>query len=158
VPEGDVPYIQEGGEVQVKVSATGRAFAGKIVRFTRALDTATRTMLTEVDAPNPDLTLSPGMYAETTIQLQHKDDALILPSQAIVRNGEEAYVLVVDATNHIERRNVTLGIETANRVEITSGLREGERVVASGQAGYQPGDEVTPHPAFIPSEAQEASQ
>ena len=158
VPEGDVPYIQQGGEVQVKVSSTGRTFTGKIIRFTRSLDTNTRTMLTEVDVPNPDLTLNPGMYAETTIQLEHKNDALILPSQAVVQNGDQTYVLVVDATNHIERRNVVLGIETANRVEIATGLREGERVVASGQANYQPGDKVSAHPAFIPTEAQEVSE
>jgi RND family efflux transporter MFP subunit len=162
VPEGDVPYIRQGGEVQVKVSATGLSFTGKIVRFTRSLDTNTRTMLTEVDVPNPDLTLNPGMYAETTIQLQHKDDALTLPSQAVVhtsdQNGDQAYVLVVDATKHIERRSVTLGIQTANRVEITGGLQAGEQVVASGQTNYQPGDEVSPHPAFIPTEAQEASE
>jgi multidrug efflux pump subunit AcrA (membrane-fusion protein) len=115
-------------------------------------------MLTEVDVPNPDLTLSPGMYAETTIQLQHKNDALILPSQAVVQNGDQAYVFVLDATNHIARRNVALGIETANRVEITSGLREGELVVASGQTNYQPGDEVSPHPAFIPTKAEEATE
>ena len=60
VPESDVPYIQTDGEVQFKVNATGRTFTGKIVRFSRALDTATRTMLTEVDVPNPDLALAPG--------------------------------------------------------------------------------------------------
>lgn len=156
VPESDVPYIQTNGEVQIKVNATGRTFTGKIVRFSRALDTSTRTMLTEVDVPNPDLTLSPGMYAETTIQLQHKDDALVLPAQAVVQNGDQTYALVVDATNHIEKRNVTLGIQTANRVEITGGLQAGEKVVASGQTDYQPGDVVTPHAAFIPTEAQEA--
>jgi RND family efflux transporter MFP subunit len=155
VPESDVPYIQTNGEVQIKVNATGRTFTGKIVRFSRALDTATRTMLTEVDVPNPDLTLSPGMYAETTIQLQHKNDALVLPAQAVVQHGDQTYVLVVNTTNHIEKRNVTLGIQTANRVEITDGLRAGEKVVASGQTDYQPGDVVTPHAAFIPTEAQE---
>ena len=158
VPESDVPYIQTGGEVQVKVSATGRIFTGKIVRFTRALDTNTRTMLTEVDVPNPDLTLNPGMYAEATIQLQQKHDVLILPSQAVIENGDQAYVLVLDATDHVVKRNVTLGIQTANRVEITSGVRAGERVIASGQTNYQPGDVVTPHPAFIPTEAQEVSE
>jgi RND family efflux transporter MFP subunit len=155
VPESDVPYIQTNGKVQIKVSATGRTFTGKIVRFSRALDTATRTMLTEVDVPNPDLTLSPGMYAETTIQLQHKDNALVLPAQAVVQNGDQSYVLVVNATNHIEKRNVTLGIQTANRVEIMGGLQAGEKVVASGQTEYQPGDLVTPHAAFIPTAAQE---
>jgi RND family efflux transporter MFP subunit len=158
VPESDVPYIREGGEVGVKVSATGRSFTGKIIRFTRALDTSTRTMLTEVDVLNPDLALSPGMYAETTIQLERKSGALILPAQAVVQNGDQSYVLVVDATNHVQRRTVTLGIQTANRTEITSSLREGEQVIASGQSGYQVGDLVAPHAAFIPTAAEEASE
>jgi len=158
VPESDVPYIREGGEVEVKVSATGRTFTGKIIRFTRALDPSTRTMLTEVDVPNSDLSLSPGMFAEATIQLQHKPDALVLPAQAVVQNGDTAYVLVVDSTNHVEKRNVTLGIQTANQTEIASGLREGEQVIASGQTGYQAGEEVTPHAAFIPTAAQEAGE
>jgi RND family efflux transporter MFP subunit len=162
VPESDVPYIQVGGDVQVKVNATGRTFTGKIIRFSRALDTNTRTMLTEVDVPNRDLSLSPGMYAEATIQLLQKNDALILPAQAVVRNGDQngdqSYVLVVDATHHVEKRNVTLGIETSNRVEITSGLQAGDSVIAAGQTGYQPGEVVSPHPAFIPTAAQEVSE
>jgi RND family efflux transporter MFP subunit len=155
VPESDVPYIKVDGEVQIKVNATGRTFTGKIVRFTRALDPSTRTMLVEVDVPNPDLTLSPGMYAEDTFQLQHKDDSLTLPTQAVVQSGNQPYVLVVDSTHHVERRNVTLGIETANRLEILSGLHDGEHVIASGQTEYEPGEVVTPRAAFIPTVAQE---
>jgi RND family efflux transporter MFP subunit len=158
VPESDVPYIMIGGDVQVKVSSTGRVLTGKIVRFTRALDTNTRTMLTEVDVPNPDLVLDPGMYAETTIQLQQKNDTLILPSQAIVQDGDQAYVLLVNAANRVERRNVTLGIQTSNRSEITSGLLAGDKIIASGQTSYQPGDLVSPHAAFIPTAAQEVSE
>jgi RND family efflux transporter MFP subunit len=158
VPESDVPYIQVGGDVQVKVNATGHTFTGKIIRFSRALDTDTRTMLTEVDVPNRDLSLNPGMYAETTIQLLQKNDALILPAQAVVQNGDQSYVLVVDATNHVEKRNVTLGIQTSNRVEITSGLQAGDNVIAAGQTGYQPGEVVSPHAAFIPTAAQEVSE
>jgi RND family efflux transporter MFP subunit len=158
VPESDVPYIQVGGDVQVKVNATGHTFTGKIIRFSRALDTNTRTMLTEVDVPNRDLSLNPGMYAETTIQLLQKNDALILPAQAVVQNGDQSYVLVVDPTNHVEKRNVTLGIQTSNRVEITSGLQAGDNVIAAGQTGYQPGEVVSPHAAFIPTAAQEVSE
>jgi len=157
VPESDVPYIQVGGDVQVKVSATGHTFTGKIIRFSRALDTNTRTMLTEVDVPNHDLSLNPGMYAETRIQLQQKNDALILPAQAVVENGDQSYVLLVDRTNHLEKRNVTLGIETSNRVEITGGLQAGDKVIAAGQTGYQPGEVVSPQAAFIPTAAEEGS-
>lgn len=158
VPEGDVPYIHQGGKVQVDVNATGRTFTGTIVRFTRSLDTNTRTMLTEVDVPNPTLVLSPGMYAETTIQLEQKSDALILPAQAVVQSGDQIYVLVVNAANQVEKRAVTLGIQTANQDEIASGLQEGERVIASGQTNYQAGETVSPHAAFIPTAAQEVGQ
>jgi len=158
VPESDVPYIHEGGEVTVKVNSTGRTFTGKIVRFTRSLDTNTRTMLTEIDVPNADLSLSPGMYAETTIQLQQKSDTLTLPAQAVVQNGDQFYVLVVDSTNHVVKQNVTIGIQTSNRMEILSGLKGGERVIASGQTNYQPGDVVVTHAAFIPTAAQEVSE
>jgi RND family efflux transporter MFP subunit len=158
VPEADVPYIKTGGEVQVRVNATGHSFTGKIVRFTRSLDSSTRTMLTEVDVPNHDLTLSPGMYAETTIQLQQKPDALILPSQAIVTSGDQSYVLVLDGADHVERRTVTLGIQTANRSEILSGVRQGDRVIAAGQSRYQAGELVAPHAAFIPTAQQEVSE
>lgn len=158
VPESDVPYIHEGGDVQVKVNATGKVFDGKIVRFARALDSDTRTMLTEVDVPNADLTLSPGMYAETIIQLQQRDDVVFVPAQAVIQSGDQAFVLVVDASHRVEKRIVVLGIQTANRVEITSGLRVGEQVIASGQANYQPGEAVTPHAAFIPTSAEEESE
>jgi RND family efflux transporter MFP subunit len=158
VPESDVPYIHEGGTVQVKVNATGRTFTGKIVRFSRALDTNTRTMLTEIDVPNADLSLSPGMYAETTIQLQQTDNTLILPAQAVVQNGDQYYVLVVGPTHHVEKRNVTTGIQTSNRMQITGGLQAGEQVIASGQTNYQAGEIVSPHAAFIPTAAQEVSE
>lgn len=158
VPESDVPYISVGSPVQIKVSATGRTFTGKIIRFTRALDANTRTMLTEVDVPNPDLTLSPGMYAQTIIQLKQKPKALMLPTQAVLQNGNQNYVLALDGSNHVQRRDVTTGIQTADRTEIISGLREGDRVIASGQSGYQVGEAVTPHAAFIPTAAEEAGQ
>ena len=158
VPEADVPYIRTGEPVQVRVSATGHSFSGTIVRFTRALDPGTRTMLAEVDVQNKDLSLNPGMYAETVLQLSQKNDTLILPAQAVMHNGDQNSVLTLDASNHVQRRNVSLGIQTADRTEILSGLSAGERVIASGQANYQPGDPVTPHPAFIPTAAQEVSE
>jgi multidrug efflux pump subunit AcrA (membrane-fusion protein) len=114
-------------------------------------------MLTEVDVPNADLSLSPGMYAETIIQLQRRSDAIFLPAQAVVQNGDQAYVLVVNANHQVEKRSVVLGIQTANRYEITSGLNVGEQVIASGQTNYQPGEVVVPHAAFIPTTAEEES-
>jgi RND family efflux transporter MFP subunit len=129
VPETDVPYIQDGGQVQVKVQATGKTFLGKIVRFARALDPSTRTMLAEVDVPNPTLALSPGMYAETVISLQQRDNVLTIPIQAVVQGDSRSYVLVLDATNHVQKKIVALGIQGADKAEITSGLTDNELVI-----------------------------
>jgi membrane fusion protein (multidrug efflux system) len=98
------------------------------------------------------------MFAETIIQLQQRGEVIFVPTQAVVQSGEQAFVLVVDASHRVEKRRVVLGIQTANRIEITSGLRVGEQVIASGQANYQPGEIVAPHAAFIPTAAEEESE
>lgn len=144
VPEADVPYIAVGGSVQVRVQATGKVFVGKIVRFARALDPSTRTMTTEVDVANPTLALSPGMYAETVIALQQRKNVLTVPIQAVVQGTSQSYVLALDANNRVEKKIVTMGVQGANRVEITSGLTEGETVIVSGQTNYEVGQVVRP--------------
>ncbi len=144
VPESDVPYIREGGEVDVRVLANDKHFTGKIIRFTRALDPATRTMLAEVDVPNADLSLSPGMYAETAITLQNRPNVLAVPAQAVILSEAAPYVLVVNRENKVEKRAVTLGLQGPERVEISSGLAEGERVIVTAQSNYQPGEAVRP--------------
>ncbi len=156
VPESDVPYIDIGGHVDVHVDSTGEVFPGKIIRFTRQLDPSTRTMLTEVDVPNPTLKLTTGMYAETTFYLKTKPDAIYIPAQCVVTSGNIYYILVLDSTNHVVKRNVKLGIQTPNRIEIIDGgLKAGEKVIAAGQDNYREGDLIDPQPAFIPTPAQE---
>jgi len=144
VPEGDVRFIHDGATVQVTVKALARVFTAHIVRFTRALDAATRTMLAEVDVPNADLSLSPGMYAETEIILQRHDNVLTVPAQAIVQDAERPYVLMVDAAHRVERKDVRVGISGQNRIEITLGLSQGDSVILSGQTNYQAGELVRP--------------
>ncbi|QNI35682.1 efflux RND transporter periplasmic adaptor subunit [Edaphobacter albus] len=149
VPESDVPYIQDGGQVTVKVQATGKTFVGRIVRFARALDPSTRTMLAEVDVANSTLALSPGMYAETVISLQQRNHVLTIPIQAIVQGESQPYVLVVDSTNHVRKKLVTLGIQGADKAEITNGLSDNELVIVSAQTNYQAGQVVRPKMASV---------
>lgn len=147
VPEHAVQYIHEGDEVQVRVDAVNRIFTGKVVRFTRNVSTDTRTMETEIDVPNKDLTLTPGMYANTTLQLEHHDNALTIPIQAIVQNGNQSTVLVIDAHKRVQPRTIQLGIESSSRAEVVSGLEEGDRVITGGQSNYQQGEKVRPQMA-----------
>jgi RND family efflux transporter MFP subunit len=149
VPEEDVPFIRIGGDVQIKLQATGKVISGQIVRFTRELATSTRTMLAEVDVPNPDLSLSTGMTAETTIVLQQKENVLTVPVNAVLDADTKPWVLAVDANNKVEKVPVTLGIQGPDRVEITHGLTEHQQVIVSGQSNYQPGDTVRPRESTI---------
>jgi RND family efflux transporter MFP subunit len=145
VPERDVPLVHVGSVVSVHVQATGQQFRGTVVRFTRNVSNSTRTMLTEVDVKNPSLLLTPGMYADVTFNLEQKDNALIVPASAIIQ-GDQPSVLLVDATNHVLKRPVVLGIGGSNSQEIASGLQAGDRVIIGGLSTLQPGQEVTPHP------------
>ena len=101
VPESAVPSIHVGSPVQVQVKAIGRTFAGKVVRFTRSVSLDTRTMETEIDVDNADLSLTPGMYADTTLELDRKENALSVPVQAVIQDANGHYVLVVDDQDRV---------------------------------------------------------
>jgi RND family efflux transporter MFP subunit len=158
VPEEDVPFIRIGGNVQIKLQATGKTISGKIIRFTRELTTSTRTMLAEVDVPNPDLTLSTGMTAETTIVLQAEKNVLTIPAGAVLKGDDHAYVLIVDPGNKVQKVPVTLGIQGSDRTEITQGLTEHQSVIVSGQDNYQVGQAVLPKLSTIEMPKQTGDQ
>jgi RND family efflux transporter MFP subunit len=146
IPERAVPDIHLGQAVSVNVSSLKKTSSGKIVRFSDQIDSQTRTMHTEVEIPNPKYDLVPGMYASVQIPLRSADNALVVPIQTVQASSDNTSgtVLVVDGNNRIERRAVTLGIQTATAVEITAGLKENEMVVFGTQGQYQPGQLVTP--------------
>ncbi len=149
VPEEDVPFIKIGGDVSIKLQATGKTITGKIIRFTRELTTSTRTMLAEVDVRNPDLTLSTGMTAQTTIVLQSQKNVLTVPTGAVLKGDSQAFVLIVDTDNKVQKVPVTLGIQSPDRIEILQGLSDNQSVIVSGQTNYQPGQTVHPQLSTI---------
>jgi len=145
VPERAVADIREGQILAVNVSAIKKTFNGKIVRFSDEIDTGTRTMHTEVNVPNPTFELVPGMYASVQIPLHGVNNALTVPVQAVQAGGNgQGAVLVVNASNRIEKRSVALGLETATDAEILSGLKEGEMVVFGQQNQFRPDQLVSP--------------
>jgi len=154
VPESAVPQVHLGSTVQVRVPALNRTFEGKVARFADAVDEETRTMHTEVDVKNTNRSLVQGMYAEISLVLNHKDAALTVPLQAVVRNGSEATVLVVNAQNRLEERRIQLGLEGNDRVEVLSGLKEGDRVLIGSRSEFRVGDQVEPKPIAENPEAQ----
>jgi RND family efflux transporter MFP subunit len=157
VPESAVRRIHIGTAVDVRVPALDRTFQGRVARFADSLDRQTRTMETEIDVPNADGTLVPGMYAETELELLRKDASLTIPIQAVSRNGKEATVLVVGAGNKVEERAVQIGVEGSRRLEITGGLAEGDRVVIGSRSLFRPGEVVEPRPIDEPKDGGEGS-
>ncbi|MBV8673664.1 MAG: efflux RND transporter periplasmic adaptor subunit, partial [Acidobacteriaceae bacterium] len=158
VPEDAVRFIHEGGLVNVRVDAVDRTLVGKVVRFTRDVSVSTRTMETEIDVENKDLSLSPGMYANATLDLERKENVLTVPIQAVMRNQGRAMVMVVDGQNRVESRDVETGIQGSTLVEVKAGLNEGERVITGGQSNYQNGETVKPQMQPIPTSDQDAEQ
>jgi RND family efflux transporter MFP subunit len=146
VPEDAVPAVHLGSLVDVNVLALHRHFVGKVARFADALDLQTRTMHTEVDVDNPKGALVNGMYADVTLVLHEVKSALTVPIQAVTRNGNLATVLVVDPHDRIEPRQVQLGMEGPNRVEVVSGLDSSDRVVIGNPSDFHPGEKVQPKP------------
>jgi multidrug efflux pump subunit AcrA (membrane-fusion protein) len=126
------------------VESLKRVFQGRIARFSGQLDTATRTMETEVDLANPDFVIKPGMFGYATLVLDQRSHVLTLPVQALSGRSVPVTVLVVGADKHLQERQVTLGLETPSRVEVLSGLRDGEMVVVGTRANLRPGVLVDP--------------
>ena len=114
--------------------------------------------MTEVDVPNPALTLTPGMYADVTFNLEQRNDALIIPASAVIQ-GDQPSVMLVDANDRVQKRLVNLGIAGANQQEVASGLHRGDRVIIGGISTLQPGQQVTPQEASVKlTEFQSANQ
>ncbi|MCU1312703.1 MAG: efflux transporter, family, subunit [Acidobacteriaceae bacterium] len=145
VPEDAVGYIHQGDTVSIRVDSLHRSFTGKIVRFTRNVSLDTRTMQTEIDLPNTDLSIDPGMYANTYVQLAHQENVLTIPLLAVQRDDSgAAIVLLLDRQDRIQRRKVDLGIEGSRLAEVKSGLQQGDRVVLGNAAHLKDGEQITP--------------
>jgi RND family efflux transporter MFP subunit len=144
VPESYVRYIRVGDPIQVRIPSLNRTIPGKVARFSVDVKEDTRTMHTEVDVPNPGHILIAGMYAEADLRLEHKNNALVVPLQAVDHEGEKNMVVVVTAENKIAERTVTLGLQNASYAEVLSGLADGEQVVVSDRSALKPGEVVRP--------------
>ncbi len=139
-----VKDVQVGDAVAVQVdSLNNKTFTGAISRFTREVDDNTRTMTTEIEVPNPDLRLMPGMYASVLLKVKNRPHALAVPVEA-VSGDKNPTVYVLNQNHQIEVRTVKLGLETPEDYEVLSGLKEGDLVVIGDRAAFQPGQKVEP--------------
>src|SRR6266511_1183352 len=144
VPENDVPHLHVGDRAIVKPSGfDGKPFAGTVTRFSRRLDPETRNMRTEIDLSNPDERLYPGMYAEVSLEMDQRLDALTVPAAAVGSDGDGNFVYTI-TDNRITRLAIKIGLTDNGRIEVTAGLSEETPVVATIKGVPPPRTAVQP--------------
>ncbi|WP_168221691.1 efflux RND transporter periplasmic adaptor subunit [Aquisphaera giovannonii] len=142
VPEADAPRVEVGDEAVIRLLALeDRKFQGKVTRTSWALEPSTRTLAAEIDIPDPEGVLRPGLYAYATIVVEEHKAALTVPATSVVKEGGKAYCVTV-ADRKAARREVKTGLNDGKRVEILSGLGEGDRVVEANAASLADGQPV----------------
>lgn len=144
VPASLAPFVHEGDTASIHIDSLNRTLQGTVTRTTGALDPNTSSMTVEIDVPNKDNSLAPGMYAEVSLLIHRSGDVLTVPVTAIDRTGSTPYALIVDTSNRVHKRNVQVGLATANKIEIVSGLNAGDRIIATNLTSFTEGQTVNP--------------
>jgi RND family efflux transporter MFP subunit len=107
-------------------------FEGRVARVNIGLELSTRTLQAEIEIPNSNRLLKPGMFARIEVVLLEKSGVLAIPSNAVMAGQGDRFVYVVEG-NRATRRPIVTGIEQERFVEIKEGLKEGDQVVTRGQ-------------------------
>jgi RND family efflux transporter MFP subunit len=141
VNDAEVDAIHLGEEATIAVQSTGTSVRGRITRYTRRIDMQTRTMDVEIDIPNDDLALIPGMLGHVSMVLEAATGPCI-PLEAVERSGNHASVMVIAGDGTTDRREVVLGIATADEVIVRSGLQAGEQVMIGDRSLLVPHQKV----------------
>jgi len=132
--EDDIPWVREGDTAKTQIAGIpGRVFTGKVTYIYPYLEAKTRTIKVRLEFNNRDLALKPDMFANVDIQANKRLDAIVVPSEAIVRTGTQEQVFVQRAPGQFEPRKVIVGVSAEGLTQIVSGLKEGEIVVTSSQ-------------------------
>ena len=142
IPELESALIKPELPVRVAVDGlAGKTFEGKITRFSYALDEATRTMLVESELPNPGLDLRPGMYATVRIGIEHKNDALLVPAEAVLVEKAGSSVFV-PAEGKAKKTRIQTGFNDGSNLEIVSGLKAEEPIILLGKRSLADGQPI----------------
>ncbi len=138
--------LQPGQTVRATSAAYGqRAFEGRVSVIDPRVDPVTRTVRLTAEFPNPDEALKPGMFLSVALEVNARNDAVVIPEEAVVGEGLRHLVYVVK-DNMVERRVVRIGQRQEGRVEIVEGLQPGETIIVRGVQRVRPGLTVTPKP------------
>ena len=148
VPETQLSKVKAGQDVQVTVGAyPGEVFTGKVAAIAPQIDVAARSVTLRAELPNPDYRLRPGLFAQVSITLDVRENALVVPEQAIWPIGNDKTIFVVK-DGVAEQRVVRIGQRQPGTVEIIEGLSPGEELVTAGQMKIFDGASVQTKPAI----------
>ena len=140
VPEREAVWADKGDQATITFDALpGQMFTGSIARLSGTIEPATRTMLAEIDLPNADGRIRPGLYGQVRLTLEQREAALALPVAAVQFRDGAAFVFVADSGDVARRTPVQTGLNVDGWVEITGGLRGDERVVTNPPPGLADG-------------------
>lgn len=135
----------------VHEEAPDQEFKGTITRTTEVLDPATRTLLVEIDMPNHDRKLQPGMYVSATLHLEQHPNALVVPPSAIAAGSNKEKAVFVAEQGQVRRAAIRTGLDDGKWVEVVEGLSGNEDIVVVGKASLKDGQAVNPSPYNLPS-------
>lgn len=148
VPQSGVIGLKPGLKARVQLpELPGRTFEGQLARLSEALDAGSRTMLVEVDVPNPDGTLKPGLYVSVTFAVPRTAPAVVVPAEAVLFNADGLRVATVDDEGRVAMRDVTVYRDFGTTLELRSGLKGNERVALSPPADIKDGQKVKVAPS-----------
>ena len=147
VPENLLNLLKVGAVVRARSAAFGeRVFEGKVTVVDPRVDPVTRSLRLTAGFPNPDEALKPGMFMSVAVEVVAKDDATVVPEEAVVSEGLRQLVYVVGQDNKIDRRVIVMGQRQADKIEVVEGLKPGETIVVRGLQRVRPGLTVNPRP------------
>lgn len=149
IPQRYAGQLAVGQAVRGRVGRCGAAFEGVVTAIDPRVDVATRSVRLQASVPNPGGGLYPGMAVSLQLVVGRIEDALLVPQEAIVRQGTRHVVYVLDDEQRATQRNVELGQFFVDGVHVKQGIEAGERVVAAGQQKLRPGAVTAPEP-FVP--------
>ena len=152
VPESVVPRIHEGNMATIRIPALSITRQLPMTRMSHEVDPDTRTMHVEIDYPNTNLAITPGIYADITLTIDSHEHVLAIPLEALIhRNGNHAQAFVFNqAHDALVLKDLVLGLENAKRIEVIQGLQEGDLVAIGIKPGNETGKSFSP--SIIPDE------
>jgi membrane fusion protein (multidrug efflux system) len=144
VPESYAPFIRKGLPVEVRVSSyKDKVFSGEIDFISSRINADTRSLLARIKIDNKDLELLSGSLLEITVKFNLRN-SLSVPDTSIIMEGEKSYIYTVSDEDIANKTEVEIGLRGDSKVEILSGVNEGDQIVAEGLKKVRPRGKVKP--------------